>query len=36
MVLNIFYFTGKFEVVLEEGRGITIFTQNMWLDFFLS
>jgi hypothetical protein len=29
MVLNIFYFTGKFEVALEEGRGITVFTQNM-------
>ena len=30
MVLNMFYFSGKFEVALEEGRAITIFTRNMW------
>jgi len=36
MVLNMCYFTGKFEVALEGGRAITIFTRNMWSDYFRS
>jgi hypothetical protein len=30
MVLNMFAFTWKFEVALEDGRAVTIFTSNMW------
>jgi hypothetical protein len=36
MVLNIFYFTGKLEVAMEDGIAFTMFTQKMWYDYFLS